>query len=83
MLTYLLGIEEYEKEIRDRLDRLEGFDVRHWDGAKQQASVPAGEAGSLKRKASENAMAEHVEHVGKGVNGPSEAAAILRPATST
>lgn len=29
MLTYILGLDQYEKECRDRLDRWEGFDVKY------------------------------------------------------
>lgn len=36
LLTYLDGMEKYEVDIRERLDRLEGFEVRYWDGTKVQ-----------------------------------------------
>lgn len=29
MLTYILGIDQYEKECRERLDKWQGFDVKY------------------------------------------------------
>lgn len=77
MLTYLKGLAEYEKEIRQRLDRLEGFEVRYWDG-QRDGRFTAG-ASEMKRKREEIPIAEHVEHTEQSVNGASEAAEILRP----
>ncbi|CAN8102796.1 unnamed protein product [Discula destructiva] len=85
LLTYLKGIGEYEKETRDRLERLEGFDVRYWDGA-QEANASSRGTTSLKRKAGGEPMAEHVEHVEHGEDGSgkaSETVEILRPTAST
>lgn len=84
MLTYLLGIPEYEREMRERLARLEGFDVRYWDG-ERLARAPAVsflQTGLVGEKAG----AEHVEHVGQAgqvVEAASEVVEILRPTTST
>lgn len=79
MLTYLLGLGEYTKETRERLDRLEGFDIRYWDGQQKEGRASTTEASGLKRKREGVPLAEHVESTEQSVNGASEAAEILRP----
>lgn len=80
MLTYLRGLSEYEKESRERLERLEGFDVRYWNGEQEiNGSV---QAANVKHSQEDKPSADHVEHVKNvqpSVNGASEAAEILRP----
>lgn len=76
MLTYLNGMATYDKEINERLDRLEGFDVRYWND-KQDAQGGSKQATGSKLK--NGPTAQHVEHVDQGVKGASEAAEILRP----
>lgn len=85
LLTYLLGLQDYESDIRTRLDRLEGFEVRYWDGSKVQSRPKATTAATddlKKRKMEAVPLADHVEHKDEGVNGASEAAEILRPAVA-
>lgn len=82
MLTYLLGIGQYEKEIRERLDAWQGFDVRYWDGEGQTRTANLGAQGLAYGAKSDGPVAEHVEHA--GVDAPaSEAADILRPSVAT
>lgn len=82
MLTYLLGIAEYERDCRDRLERLEGFDVRYWDG-ERQANHAVGAAAS-KPEMEQKVTTEHVEEAARGQrNGPSEAVEVLRPTGAT
>lgn len=80
MLTYLHGLSEYERETRERLERLEGFDVRYWDGKREANSSV--QAAGLKSSQEDKPSVHHVEHVDNvqsSVNGASEAAKILRP----
>lgn len=86
MLTYVLGLSKYEKEIREKLDGLEGFEVRYWNG-EQQVNAPTG--AMLTRKAEGEgegkAAAEHIEHVDQvqqGLNRASEAVEVLRPSST-
>lgn len=83
MLTYLRGLSEYEKESRERLEHLQGFDVRYWNGEQDiNSSVQAaGSKESQEDKPSAHHV-EHVENVQTSVNGASEAAEILRPAAT-
>lgn len=79
MLTYLHGLGTYNKEIRGRLDQLEGFDVRYWDGGRMAKLPAAVEENGAKRKSDEISAAEHVEHTDQSATEESEAAQVLRP----
>lgn len=79
MLTYLNGLEQYEKESKERLDRLEGFAVQYADGEREVNVPRAAQNGGLKPKEEGVPMAEHVEHANQSVKEASEAAQILRP----
>lgn len=79
MLTYLLGLGTYNKEIRERLDQLEGFDVRYWDGSRLAKRPASAERNGAKRKNEEISTSEHVEHVDQSTAEASEAAQVLRP----
>lgn len=85
MLTYLGGLEAYESDIRTRLDRLEGFEVRYWDGTREQNRPLSHEMSVLAKEGlGQVPLAEHVEYRQdeKKTQGASEAADILRPAVA-
>lgn len=81
MLTYLNGLEQYEKEARERLSRFEGFAVRYVDGALESniptANSAQGQAAGM--KSDEVSTSEHVEHADQSLKDASEAVHILRP----
>lgn len=79
MLTYLNGLEQYEREAKERLDRFEGFAVHYADGEREINVPRAVQAGALNSKSEEGSMAEHVEHANQSVKAASEAAQILCP----
>lgn len=79
MLTYLNGLQQYEKESHERLDQLIGFDVRYVDGRREAKVPPTTAGGGVKWKDGEVSMAEHVEHADQSPTGASEAAQVLRP----
>lgn len=81
LLTYLGGLEMYESDIRTRLDRLEGFEVRYWDGTKVQNRPNSATAEEPKKWKVEGVpLAEHVEYRDEKTDGTaSESADILRP----
>lgn len=83
MLTYLLGISEYEKEITGKLERLEGFDVRYWSGEREFNNPVVANASrqsdDSKASADHVEHVEHVEYVQPGLTRLSEAAEVLRP----
>lgn len=79
LLTYLYGLENYEADIQGRLEKLEGFEVRRWDGSKAAASTAAKQESLTKRKVEDVPLSEHVEFREERPNGASEAAEILRP----
>lgn len=79
MLTYLNGLNQYERESHERLDQLIGFDVRYADG-KREARVPSTAARfDVTGKGDDASTAEHVEHAIPGLTEASEAAQVLRP----
>lgn len=82
MLTYLNGLVNYEKDIRERLDRWEGFDVRYWDGTRE-IGVLGKETAVGKthpnNKADSIPVTEHVEYTQGDITGATEAVEILRP----
>lgn len=69
MLTYLKGLSVYEKEIQEKLENWEGFDVRYWDSVE-------GETSTRKRKAEH---ISHVEYAQQDLDEASEAREVLRP----
>lgn len=81
LLTYLDGLDMYEADIRTRLDRLEGFEVRYWDGTKvQNRPQSSAAAEEPKEKAEAVPLTEHVEYRDEKTDGAaSEATDILRP----
>lgn len=80
MLTYLRGLSEYERETRERLERLDGFEVRYWNGEQEvDHSVQAVDSRQNQEDKPSAHHVEHVESVQSSANDASEAAEILRP----